>query len=127
MSALGLAEAGELWLSGKHWKRRKPKTIECDMGYLKNLLRFFGDIPLKEIHAGSLLSYQTERSKSVGPSCINHELNALSQILKQAGLWPALKDYYAPLTEPEWKKPEVFTFEQQQRSLGIVSSPYAAG
>ena len=92
MSALGLVEAGELWLSGKHWKRRKPKTIECNEGYLKALTRFFGDIRLKEIHAGSLLAYQMERAKTVGPSAINHELNALSQILKQAGLWLALRD-----------------------------------
>jgi integrase len=115
MSAMGLLEAGELWLSGKHWKRRKPKTIECNEGYLRNLVRFFGDIPLKAIHAGSLLSYQLEREKTVGASAINHEINALSQILRQAGLWLALKDYYAPIKEPEWKKPEVFTFEQQQR------------
>lgn len=115
MSALGLVEAGELWLSGKHWKRRKPKTIECNEGYLRNLIRFFGNIPLSEIHAGSLLAYQTERSNTAGASCVNHELNALSQILKQAGLWVHLKDFYSPLSEPEWKPPKVFTYEQQQR------------
>jgi integrase len=115
MSVLGLYEAGELWLEGKRWQRRKPKSMECNQGYLNNLNRFFGDIPLKEIHAGSLLAYQNERSKEVGASCINHELNALSQILKQAGLWDALKSHYAPLTEPEWQKPEVLTFEEQQR------------
>jgi integrase len=112
---MGLGEAGELWLSGKHWKRRKPKTIECNQGYLKALTRFFGDIRLKDIHAGSLLAYQTERATTVGPSAVNHELNALSQMLKQAGLWVALKDHYAPLSEPLWKKPQVLSFEEQQR------------
>lgn len=115
LSAMGLKEAGEVWLSQKKWKRRKPKTIECCSGYLRALLGFYGDMSLQEFHAGSLLAYQEHRIKKVGPSAINHELNALSQILRQAGLWAKLKDYYGPLPEPEWQKPKVFTFEQQQR------------
>jgi integrase len=115
LSAMGLREAGEVWLSQKKWKRRKPKTIECCKGYLKALLDFYGDMPLQEFHPGSLLAYQEHRIKSAGPSAINHELNSLSQILRQAGLWAKLKDYYGPLPEPEWKKPKVFSFEEQQR------------
>jgi integrase len=115
LSAMGLKEAGEVWLSQKKWKRRKPKTIECCGGYLRALLDFYGDMPLQEFHAGSLLAYQEHRIKTVGPSAINHELNALSQILRQAGLWAKLKDYYGPLPEPQWQKPKVFTFEEQQR------------
>lgn len=114
-SAMGLKEAGEIWLSQKKWKRRKPKTIECCGGYLKALLGFYGDMPLQEFHPGSLLAYQEHRVKTVGPSAINHELNALSQILRQAGLWARIKDYYGPLPEPDWQKPKVFTFEEQQR------------
>lgn len=120
MSALGLREASEIWLSQKAWKRRKPKTIECCHGYIHALTSFFGDIPLNEINAGSLLAYQTARSKSVGASLINHEINALSQILKQAGLWDKIKNYYAPLAEPEWKPPKVFTFEEQQRIFSFA-------
>jgi integrase len=115
MAGMCLKEAGDLWLTQKTWKRRKPKTIECNKGYLKALLVFFGDMPLREVHRGSLLAYQTERLKTVGPSAINHEINALSQILKQAGLWAKLKDYYGPLPEPEWQKPKVFTVEEQER------------
>lgn len=115
MSAMVLGEAGELWLTQKTWKRRKPKTIECNRGYLKSLIAFFGEMPIGEINPGSLLAYQVERSKTVGPSSVNHELNALSQILRQAGMWGKLKDYYGPLPEPEWQKPKVFTFEEQQR------------
>jgi hypothetical protein len=59
---MGLREAGDLWLSTKEdWKRRKPRTIESSRCYLKSLIKFFGDIPLKDIHAGSFLAYQTKR------------------------------------------------------------------
>lgn len=115
MGNLGLVRAGEIWLSQKEWKRRKPRTLEAARCYLHSLTEFFGDIPLRDIRPGSLLSYQTERQKSAGASYINHELNALSQMLKQAGLWDKLKPYYAPLKEPEWQKPKVFTAEQEQR------------
>jgi integrase len=115
MSTMLLRDAGELWLTQKSWKRRKPKTIECCRSYLKALLGFFGDMCLDEFTPGSILAYQTDRLKVVGPSAINHELNALAQILRQAGLWGKLKDYYGPLPEPEWQKPKVFTFEEQQR------------
>jgi len=115
MRNLGLAEAGAIWLSQKEWKRRKPRTLEAARCYLHGLIAFFGDIPLRDLNPGSLLAYQTERSKTAGASYINHELNALSQMLKQAGLWDKLKPYYAPLKEPEWQKPKVFTAEQEQR------------
>lgn len=115
LSAMDLREAGEVWLSQKQWRRRKPKTIECCRSYVKALLDFFGDMPLQEFHPGSLLAYQEHRVKTVGPSAINHELSALAQILRQAGLWAKIKDYYGPLPEPEWQKPKVFTFEEQQR------------
>lgn len=115
MRNLGLVEAGEIWLSQKEWQRRKPRTLEAGRCYLAGLVRFFGDMPLRDISPGSLLAYQTERSKTAGASCINHELNALSQMLRQAGLWEKIKPYYAPVKEPEWQKPKVFTAEQEQR------------
>jgi len=111
-----LREAGEIWLSTKRdWKRRKPKTMECNEGYLRALLRFFGDTPLQQIQPRSILAYQTARSKKAGASAVNHEVNALSQMLKKCGLWGPIRDYYSPLPEPEWKKPKVFSLEEQQR------------
>jgi integrase len=115
-----LKDVGEQWLTQKTWKRRKPKTIETNKGYLKALLTFFGDMPIGEITPGSLLAYQVERSKTAGPSMVNHEINALSQILRQHGLWANLKDYYGPLPEPQWQKPKVFSFEEQQRIFAFA-------
>jgi hypothetical protein len=55
-----LAEAGDIWLSGKQ-RLSKPKTIECCRSYIKALLDFFGNPRLHEINAGSLVAYQTRR------------------------------------------------------------------
>src|SRR5579872_4033877 len=99
-----LAEGGEIWLARKTRKCAKPKTLECSKGYLKALLHFFGDIRLHQINAGSLIAYQTKRSQVVGPSAVNHELNALSQILRLALCWGVISDSYTPLGEPEWQK-----------------------
>jgi integrase len=55
------------------------------------------------------------RSKQVGASSVNHEVNALSQILKKCGLWGPIRDYYSPLPEPAWKAPKVYTLEEQRQ------------
>jgi integrase len=113
---MGLKQAGEIWLAAKRdWKRRKPKTMECSTNYLRALLRFFGDMPLQQIQPRSILAYQTSRSKQVGASAVNHEVNALSQILKKCGLWGPIRDYYSPLPEPAWKAPKVYTREEQRQ------------
>jgi integrase len=113
---MSIREAGEIWLAAKRdWKRRKPKTLECSTNYLRALLRFFGDTQLREIQPRSILAYQATRSKQVGASSVNHEVNALSQILKRCGLWSPIRDYYSPLPEPVWKAPKVYTLEEQRQ------------
>jgi len=127
MSALTLFAAADVWLAGKISKALLPKTIECCTGNLKQLKLFFGDIPLTSFHAGSFKAYQIARSQGigvfaaengapqpVGPSAINHELNVLQQILRKAGLWDGIKDYYAPLKEPDWTPPKTFTMREQR-------------
>lgn len=112
---MDLNEAGELWLSGKTDRRLKPRTLEANRGYLKHLKEFFGEMKLKDMHAGNFLAYQHERAKTSGVSAINHELNALAQMLKRAGLWDKIKYHYAPLREPEWQRPKTYTAAEEQR------------
>jgi integrase len=109
-----LAEAGDIWLSGKKQKLSKPKTLECCKTQLTALLNFLGNPRLHEINAGSLVAYQTRRSEDVCPSSVNHELNALQQILRQALCWGQISDSYHPLKEPEWQKPTTLTHKEQQ-------------
>jgi integrase len=46
---------------------------------------------------------------------VNHELTVLSQILRKAGLWHAIKDFYAPLPDTAWQVPRTFTATEQIR------------
>lgn len=126
MASCSLSAAAALWLSGKIARRLRPKTLECCQGHIRALLLFFGDMPLADFHAGSLRAYQLARSagtgcfardgipRPAGPSAVNHELNALGQILRRAGLWDHIRDYYAPLAEPEWTGPKTFSQTEQQ-------------
>jgi integrase len=114
LRTMHLVEAGEIWLSGKISKGLKPKTLECCQGNLRSLMRFFGPLPLADFHAGSFKAYQQDRARTAGVSAINHELNVLQQILKRAGLWAPIADFYAPLPEPDWKPPKTFTEQEQE-------------
>lgn len=122
-----LFEAAADWLETKRSKSLLPKTLECAEGYVRQLKKFFGDIPLAQFDAGSVKAYQLARSagagvfadeggdpQPVGASAVNHEVNALQQILRRAGLWKEIADYYSPLKEPEWKPPRTFTTQEQR-------------
>jgi hypothetical protein len=54
------------------------------------------------------------RSKEVGPSAANHEINALAQVMRLAGCWGRIANSYKPLKEKEWQKPNVFTPREQE-------------
>ena len=109
-----LLEAGRIWLH-RQQERQKVRTIENNDLQLRTLLRFFGDLPLVEFHVGHFEHYQAERSKRVAASSVNKELNALSQILRLAGLWSAIRDRYRPLPPGEPKAVKIFTAEEQTR------------
>jgi site-specific recombinase XerD len=111
---MNLAQASEIWLARKAEEFKKPKTLECYRGHLKPLLLFFGEMRLRQIDAGSLIAYQTKRSTEVGPGLVNHEVNALSQILRLAVCWGPVSDSYKPLKENEWQKPKTLTLKEQQ-------------
>lgn len=128
---MGLFKAGETWLAGKVGKRLLPKTIECCEGNLRALKLFFGDTPLRQFNAGSFKAYQIERKEGrgvfagrgpAGVSAINHELNVLQQILRKAGLWDSIKDFYAPLSEPYWKPPKTFTIREEKIIFDTAAS-----
>ncbi len=76
-----------------------PKTRKCYKEYSRALSSFFGDIKLADIHIGNIIAYRAQRV-SAGPSLINHEINALKQVLDSAGLWAPIARFYKPLTVP---------------------------
>jgi integrase len=118
---MALVSALDVWMESKRRKNHTPKHLECCAGYKKKLLEFFGDAKLTDISSGSLVSYQKWRSETAGASAINHELNALTQILRRAGLWKEITDDYAPLKERDWQAPKTFTQREQQLIFDYAS------
>jgi integrase len=124
MSSLCLAQAAEIVLRQKISKRLKPKSLESTQGQISALLKFFGDIPLNEIHAGSLVAYQEWRLNTACESTINHELALLKKMLRkatvvangvQSNLWEPISEYYNPLKVKPWTKPKTFTIQEEER------------
>lgn len=93
---LRFREAAPIWLQD-HRDRIQPKTFADYEFYLHGLERFFAELPLREIHIGHIRSYQQERLRFAGPSCVNHEISTLKQILERAGLWADIGRFYRPL------------------------------
>lgn len=131
MSSLHLVQAIEVVLRQKVARRLKPKSIESAQGQANALIRFFGDIPINEIHAGSLVAYQEDRSKTACASTVNHELALLKKILKKAAvmvdgvrsnLWEPLAEDYSPLKAKDWAPPKTFTVQEEQRIFDHAAS-----
>jgi integrase len=128
---MGLVDAGKIWLAGKKSKGRSPKTLECCELNLNHLILFFGDMPLRQFEIGSFIAYRAARQQGigvfeengpVGVSAINHELNVLQQLLRRAGLYAPIKDFYGPLPEPDWKPPKTFTMKEEEIIFDTAAS-----
>jgi integrase len=120
--SLSLEEAAVHWLEIKKLHVRKPRTIEMYRWYLRNLQDFFGGTQLSQIHIGQILEYQHARRSTAGASCINHEVNTLSQILRHADLWDLLEKHYRPLPLPNWTPPKVLTVEEEEKFFRIAAA-----
>lgn len=139
LANLPFSKAAEIW-RGTRSQYLKPKSISMYEQYIKALNVFFADVKLISIHIGHLREYQVWRQQPrmsaillkngrskphlsrASASCINHELNCLSQILSRAGLWAAIKDYYEPLPLPKWTPPRVLTEEEEHRFFQVAAS-----
>jgi len=119
---LPFEEAAEQWIEVKKLHTKKARTIEMYEWYIRNLEKHFGGTLLSQIHIGHLLEYQRQRRLSVGASCVNHELNTLSQILKLAELWDLIEKHYKPLPLPNWTPPKVLTAEEEERFFRVAAS-----
>jgi integrase len=98
------ADAAPLWLATKIG-RKAERTTENDAYHVRCLMKFFGAMKLKDIHAGHLFTYQQWRpsasKRKAGPSCINHEMSVLQQMLKRAGRWGTIEQWYSPMPLPK--------------------------
>lgn len=76
------------------------KTFKSYNEYYRALAPFFGTIRLRDIHIGNIIAYRAARV-TAGPSLINHEINAVSQLLNKSGLWAEIAKFYKPLRVPK--------------------------
>lgn len=112
---LPFSEAAGHWLEMKRLHARKNRTMEMYQWYVRNLEKKFGSIPLTEIHIGHVLEYQQQRRATAGASCVNHEINTLSQVLRYAELWELIAKHYKPLPLPNWTPPKVLSAEEEEK------------
>jgi len=114
-------EAALNWLEIKKLQQRKPRTIEMYQWYIRNLSRKFAGVLLSQIQIKHIEEYQQRRKLSAGPSCVNHEINTLAQILRQADLWRVMEKQYCPLPLPDWTPPKVLTAEEEERFFRVAA------
>ncbi len=92
---LKFKEAATIWLAD-HKKDIAEKTWLDYKYFLSPLTKFFGELQLSDIHVGHVQAFVLERRKSVGATCVNHEIVTLKQILARASLWDEIKKFYRP-------------------------------
>jgi integrase len=120
-----LIEAASILVMQKEARRLSKKTLESTQGQINALVKFFGDIPLRDITFASFIAYQTDRAKVACASTVNHECALLKKMLKKTTythldgsrrtLWEPIEENYSPLPADEWKPPKTFTKQEQER------------
>jgi len=125
---LSLNQAGEIYLARRK-RHLRPRSLEAYKYHFRTLASFFDpNRMLSSFHEGDLRDYQRWRSLAdtdhgkAGPSLINHELGALVQVLKLAGLWIPISHYYERMPERNWAHPKVLTAEEEDRFFRFAAS-----
>lgn len=124
-----LKAAASLWLMHRAAKRSEG-TIRQYEKHLKPLLFFFGDVPLIECaDPVKIHNYQHWRQTAEGSSrggaaagLINHEVNVLQQILRKAGLWKNVADWYEPLPVPRHRRGTALEPEEEKHLIVVAGS-----
>jgi integrase len=90
------AEAWPIWYKAKA-QTISDKTQKCHREYIRRLLPFFGSLRLREITFEHIVTYREQRSATAGPRLINHEVNAVQQLLRVVDLWDPIQKRYKPM------------------------------
>jgi len=125
---LKFSEAAPCWLETRKPYLR-PRTIDGLTLHISQLAKFFGELPLHKIHIAHIRDYQAARAENrsglwtrrCGASIIRHELSTLQSILRRAGEWSKIKDFYEPPKLPRRSKPKVLS-DRQEMEVFIIAS-----
>src|ERR1700761_4385020 len=107
------------------------RTVRDYKTKLKALTKFFGELPLQEIHLGHFRAYQQERltndgqtwAHQAGARKVNAELGLVERFLRLAGCWtPELERYYHRLIEEDNEIPRALEPDEQDHFLETAES-----
>jgi len=128
--SLTFADAAQRWLdlretSGNIDRGRlvRSNTIRSDKVYIAALKKEFSGLLLNKFQPIHLKLYQEKRRERAGALCINHELQFLKRLLREAGLWTEemQKSFrLLPVRPPDI--PPAMTPEQQAHYLSVCAS-----
>jgi hypothetical protein len=115
-ASLTLAESAPKWLA-EHQHYIQPNTVKGYRNALEILIPSFPEIPVKSISIDHIRTYQKERNAKAGACMIISELSVLQMILKEAGEWSRLREFYKPLRVPRRGAGHSLTQEEEGRQV----------
>jgi len=116
-----MSEAGPRWLRTRKVFMAQLTYVRAEK-YLRRVIGFFGALPLREITADHIRTYQEGRLQEAGADCINHEISQVKQILTRVGAWHAIEDDYQRLPQRASEIGQVLTEEEKSRLIEAARS-----
>jgi integrase len=111
-----------MWLE-EHKRYIRPRTIRGYEAAIKNLAARLGkDLRLDAVDVRHFRRYQVERGKTANPNLINGELVCLQQILRNAGRWKYISEFYKPLPVPTRGAGHSLSQEEEARLREVAFS-----
>ena len=98
------------------------KTASLYKQYLRGLNAHFGELRLQDITIHVILSYRSKRQSRAGAGLINHEINAVAQILALAGQWKRIAPYYKQMKVKSTGPGRAITREEATHLFKVASS-----
>jgi integrase len=129
LASLPFQDAAARWLESRRAVLR-DRTFYMYGHHLHTLDKFFGSTRVKDIHIGHVIAYQLARmenqedrwTQKAGPSVINHELSVVQQLMKRAGEWGRIGDFYRPLRLPALQRRRVLDEAEEQRFFAVAAT-----
>lgn len=114
--------AAQRWLES-HSNSIRPSTIRCYKQYVASLSEFFRGMRLSEIDTDKIREYQQWRSKRACPTRLNGEIaSVLRAVLKHAGLWKHLEEFYKPQRAEFRRAGHSITLDDERRLRNVALS-----
>ena len=119
-----------VWSNARYISARTERDLRQ---YARQVMKFFGDLRLEEIHAGHLREYQRARAvcdksaanweQPAGANLIRKEMQTVMRVMRAAGAWrEEIEQAYEPLQPVTNDVPRAMTPSEQHRFLHSAGS-----